>query len=210
MALLRLVGPQNFLKMIKSKDWTFIPEQWQVQMWTKVFQRIPMDHMILYSPQLDAIWWPALPGVDGSRFLDGGKKDAPEAYRTVVANALEHIAKREGKDLSSLDITWIATARTSFPWHGLIRAAVVNAQPIEHGGLQLFTAFCRWRFQVGFRLSTSYQHRADVAGLLPRVFTNEEHELLVPVQGEPQAETVVPPRFLVFLFEHLTRLERIE
>lgn len=107
LALLRLVGPQNFLKMIKSKDWTFIPEQWQVQMWTKVFQRIPMDHMILYSPQLDAIWWPALPGVDGSRFLDGGKKDAPEAYRTVVANALEHIAKREGKDLSSLDITWI-------------------------------------------------------------------------------------------------------
>lgn len=108
LALLRLVGPQNFLKMIKSEDWTFIPEQWQVQMWTKVFQRIPMDHMILYSPQLDAIWWPGLPGVDGSKFLDGVEKDSPDAYRSVVSHALEHIAKREGKDLSSLDVTWIA------------------------------------------------------------------------------------------------------
>lgn len=107
LALLRLVGPENFLKMINSKDWTFIPEQWQVQMWTKVFQRIPMDHMILYSPQLDALWWPGLPGVDGSAFLGEVKKDSPEAFKTVVSNALEHIARQEGKDLASMDITWI-------------------------------------------------------------------------------------------------------
>jgi nickel-dependent lactate racemase len=108
LALLTLTGPDNFLRMINSKDWTFIPEQWQVQMWTKVFQRIPMEHLILYSPKLDALWWPGLPGLDGSTFLSEDLKDSPTTFKTVVAQALSSIAEREKKDLKSMDITWIS------------------------------------------------------------------------------------------------------
>jgi len=108
LALLKLVGPENFLRTIMSKDWTFIPEQWQVQMWAKVFQKIPMDHLIFYSPQMDAVWWPGLPGIDGSKFLDNRDGNGNAAcYRKVVSGALSHIAIASGKPIGRLDVCWI-------------------------------------------------------------------------------------------------------
>ena len=118
LALLKLVGPENFLRTIKSDDWTFIPEQWQVQMWTKVFQRIPMDHLIFYSPQMDAIWWPGLPGIDGSRFLGSDTNGSETSYRTVVEQALAHIANKSNKKLDELDIAWIADGPYVIPVAG--------------------------------------------------------------------------------------------
>jgi nickel-dependent lactate racemase len=108
LAILKLVGPENFLKVINSDDWTFIPEQWQVQMWAKVFDRIPMENMTFFSPQMDKIWWDGLPGQDGSKYLDGVAKDDPNAFNTVVNNALVSIAKQEGKKLEELNISWIS------------------------------------------------------------------------------------------------------
>lgn len=106
LALLVLVGPEKFLQIITSKDWTFIPEQWQVQMWAKVFERIPMDHVIFYAPQMDDIWWDGLPGINGSRFLSD-RRDAG-CYRDVVEASLQYIAKREDKRVEDLAITYIS------------------------------------------------------------------------------------------------------
>ena len=92
--------------MINSDDWTFIPEQWQVQMWAKVFDRIPMENMTFFSPQMDKIWWDGLPGQDGQIF-DGVAKD-DQMLNTVVNNALASIAKQEGKKLEELNISWIS------------------------------------------------------------------------------------------------------
>jgi len=120
LALLKLVGPENFLRTIQSDDWTFIPEQWQVQMWTKVFQRIPMDHLIFYSPQMDAIWWPGLPGVDGSSFLSSETKDSRTSYCTVVEQALAHISQKSGRRLNEIDIVWISDGPYVIPISGTI------------------------------------------------------------------------------------------
>ena len=67
-------------------------------MWAKVFDRIPMENMTFFSPQMDKIWWDGLPGQDGSKYLDGVAKDDPNTFNTVVNNALESIAKQEGKN----------------------------------------------------------------------------------------------------------------
>ena len=76
--LLKLIGPESFTRIIMSKDWTFIPEQWQTQMWTKLFNRIPFDHFHYYAPQLDDRHWVDLPGVDGRKYLKGEKRINPK------------------------------------------------------------------------------------------------------------------------------------
>ncbi|MDR3311857.1 MAG: lactate racemase domain-containing protein [Spirochaetaceae bacterium] len=108
-ALLTLIGPDNFMKLIKSPDWIFLPEQWQVQMWCKVFEHIPMDHMILYAPQLDASSWQGLPGVNGARFLSAEKntRSNPACYDGVVQGALEYIHRQTGKKPGEMPVSWI-------------------------------------------------------------------------------------------------------
>ncbi len=106
LALLTLFGPEKFKNLIKSKDWPFVPEQWQVQMWTKVFEVIDMDHLIFYSPTMDKIWWPILPGMDGGAYIDESVEEK-DYYYHVVNKSLEHIVKVEGKELSEMSITWI-------------------------------------------------------------------------------------------------------
>lgn len=52
--LMTSLGPQDFLKKILADDWTFIPEQWEVQMWAKVFVQMDnCDNFYTCAPQLE-------------------------------------------------------------------------------------------------------------------------------------------------------------
>jgi len=109
LALLKLVGAEAFLKTITSPDWTFIPDQWQVQQWAKVFERIPQDHLLFYSPSLDEIWWPGVPGVNLRKALpvEEQTQPSPACLRLAVERALEQISTRTGRSLDELRISWI-------------------------------------------------------------------------------------------------------
>lgn len=106
LALMTRIGAQNFTKLIASEDWTFIPEQWQVQMWCKVFERIPMDHLYLYSPSMDRMFVPLLPGQDGSVYIEQGAPQE-EKFSRFIANVLKDISEREEKDIDDMQVTWI-------------------------------------------------------------------------------------------------------
>jgi nickel-dependent lactate racemase len=69
LALLKLIGPEAFDHLLMSPDWQFIPEQWQVQQWAKVFKKIAMEDFIYYAPQLDNRHWRDLPGIDGYNMM---------------------------------------------------------------------------------------------------------------------------------------------
>jgi len=109
LALLKLVGGQAFLRLITSDDWTFIPEQWQVQQWAKVFDRIPQDHLLFYSPKMDAWWWPGLPGSDARQFLslEDQKNPSSDCFTKVVSGALQAISEKEHRSIDELSIAWI-------------------------------------------------------------------------------------------------------
>lgn len=49
--ILKLSGPEALEKTLLSPDWKFIPEQWQVQMWARLFKKIPLENFHYYSPQ---------------------------------------------------------------------------------------------------------------------------------------------------------------
>ncbi len=66
--LLDDLGPEGFEARIRQDDWEFVPEQWQVQMWCKVFRKTgAMERLIYCSPQVsgDTFAEHALPGIDG-------------------------------------------------------------------------------------------------------------------------------------------------
>ncbi len=105
-ALLTRIGAKNFTRLIASEDWTFIPEQWQVQMWCKVFDRIPMDHLYFYSPSMDRLWNPLLPGVDGNVYIEEQTPQG-EKFSRFVSESLKTISAREEKELEEMKVTWI-------------------------------------------------------------------------------------------------------
>jgi hypothetical protein len=52
--LLTEVGPDGFVGKILSRDWTFIPEQWQTQMWVKAFLNLgDCRNLYLCAPKLE-------------------------------------------------------------------------------------------------------------------------------------------------------------
>jgi len=86
--LLKIIGAKQFNHLILSPDWTFIPDQWQAQMWCRLFDKIPQDNFIYYSPRLSFNDYKIIPGVDGNIFLPRS-----ERYRGNFKNAAQVIEK---------------------------------------------------------------------------------------------------------------------
>lgn len=51
LVLLKEIGHAAFMRLITSPDWSFVPDQWQVQMWAKVFEMVPPSNLFYFSPQ---------------------------------------------------------------------------------------------------------------------------------------------------------------
>ena len=118
LALLKLQGAKGFLKTIGSPDWTFLPEQWQAQMWAKVFDRIEQDHMLLYSPSLNELWWPGLPGINGKRFLPEADQKNPgsDCFTKMVQGAITYIEEETKKSAEDLSIVYISDGPYVIPY----------------------------------------------------------------------------------------------
>ncbi len=86
--LLKIIGAKQFNHLILSPDWTFIPDQWQVQMWCRLFSKIPPENFIYYSPRLSFNDYKIIPGVDGNIILPGS-----ERYKGNFKNAAQVIEK---------------------------------------------------------------------------------------------------------------------
>ncbi len=112
--LLKLSGPEKFLQLIKSPDWVFIPEQWQVQMWGKLFAKIPMDHLYFYAPQFTADHYDVVPGINGARFVHDAEMGIGigigigmgmgSAVQQFYTGALTDAATRLGKPLDEISV----------------------------------------------------------------------------------------------------------
>lgn len=93
LSMLKLVGAEALDRALASPDWPFVPEQWQVQEWAKVFKRISMRDFVYFAPQLDSRDWRDLPGIDGRALLEAheatGKDDIPAIIDAAVTSFLE-------------------------------------------------------------------------------------------------------------------------
>lgn len=72
--LLKRHGVEGLLAALLSPGWTFVPDQWEVQMWARVIKKLKLsDHLIYCAPRLagDIFRKHALPGVDGGEGIKG-------------------------------------------------------------------------------------------------------------------------------------------
>lgn len=54
LCVLKQLGAKGFLEHILSRDWAFVPEQWQVQMWAKVFAALQKpENLYLCTAQME-------------------------------------------------------------------------------------------------------------------------------------------------------------
>jgi nickel-dependent lactate racemase len=92
--LLTLNGAKDYMRLITSKDWNFIPEQWQVQMWSRVFSRIPTENFTFCAPHISQKDAQILPGIDGNMLLPASRRysrnldDAKDMVELAVAKAM--------------------------------------------------------------------------------------------------------------------------
>ncbi len=119
LALLKLLGPEKFVSLIKSPDWTFLPEQWQVQQWAKVFERIPQEHMYFYAPQIKDEEFALLPGKNiRTLFSDEEKREKDtekDGFERAVERALEDIASLSGRSVEDLDVIYLSEGPYGIP-----------------------------------------------------------------------------------------------
>ena len=80
LSILKLLGAERFEKLLFSDVWKFVPDQWQVQLWARVFRHMDVRNYIYYAPQLDDKDWRDIPGEDGKcrvAFLQDGPYGVP-------------------------------------------------------------------------------------------------------------------------------------
>lgn len=105
----------SFVRMLRSPTWRFVPDQWQVQMWAKLFQVIPQDNFIFYAPQIEEADYAILPGVNGNRYLAAfsdaagdasGVKPGIEKFLEAALAKVVQKMRDEGK--GAVAVAWLA------------------------------------------------------------------------------------------------------
>ncbi len=97
MRLLGEKGPDKFSEMILSPSWTFVPEQWEAQMWAKLFLRTPAQNLVYCTMDIsrDSFSW--LPGTD-ARSLAHEASDLEELVAGSIGWALEQLRKQLNRE----------------------------------------------------------------------------------------------------------------
>jgi nickel-dependent lactate racemase len=99
-AMLRLLGeagPEKFLDKILHPSWTFVPEQWEVQMWAKLLLRMHARNLVYCTLDIPGESFAWLPGTD-ARCLAPEASNLEELVACSVDWAIEHLRKQLGRE----------------------------------------------------------------------------------------------------------------
>ena len=97
MHLLGEGGSEKFIEKILDPSWTFVPEQWEAQMWTRLFKHIPPENLIYCTHEIPENAFSWLPETD-ARTLAPGAKSLQELVQKSVNWASEKLRLRLGRE----------------------------------------------------------------------------------------------------------------
>ncbi|UCE42010.1 MAG: nickel-dependent lactate racemase [Candidatus Aminicenantes bacterium] len=95
--LLGGVGPEKFMRSILDSSWTFIPDQWEAQMWARLFKKIPPQNLLyccLEIPDQDFSW---IPG-ENARTIVQEAQNLQELMNRIISWAVKKQKERLGQN----------------------------------------------------------------------------------------------------------------
>ncbi|MFC2161911.1 lactate racemase domain-containing protein [Acidobacteriota bacterium] len=94
MRILGEIGTQEFCKKILDPTWTFVPEQWEAQMWTRLFKKTPPENLLYCTLDIpkEAFSW--LPETDA-------RSISPDAssLQELVVKSLNWAIKKKSEQI---------------------------------------------------------------------------------------------------------------
>ena len=87
--LLKEKGPEKFMETILSPSWIFVPDQWEAQMWARLFNKIQMENLIYCTFEISEEAFSKIPGRD-ARTIVPDAKDLQE----LVEQSLDWVYKK--------------------------------------------------------------------------------------------------------------------
>jgi len=94
--MLRLLlkkGAVGFEKLITDPSWEFVPEQWEAQMWARLFRKIPFENLLYCSFEIPGPDFSWLPGKD-ARTLGPEASSLNELIERAVSWAMNELRSR--------------------------------------------------------------------------------------------------------------------
>ncbi len=67
--LLEEVGPKKFIQSILDASWTFVPEQWEAQMWTRLLEKILPQNLLYCCLEIPDQDYLKIPGMNARTFV---------------------------------------------------------------------------------------------------------------------------------------------
>jgi hypothetical protein len=90
-------GPEKFVRKILDPSWSFVPDQWEAQMWTRLLGKISPQNLLyccLEIPDRDFSW---LPGTN-ARTITGENENLQELMNRTIAWAVNELRGILGHD----------------------------------------------------------------------------------------------------------------
>ena len=97
MRLLGELGTEKFMNTILDPSWTFVPEQWEAQMWTRLFRKIPPKNLIYCSLEIPEESFSWLPETD-ARTIAPKAENLKELVEKSIAWAVKELHHRLGRE----------------------------------------------------------------------------------------------------------------
>ncbi len=93
--MLKIQGGDHYLRMIETPGWTFTKDQWEPEMWAKVFRKVNEKDFVYCTHAIPRREYSLIPGRCGLDFLHEEPERLPAAaVREMVENALRAAVAR--------------------------------------------------------------------------------------------------------------------
>lgn len=97
--ILKEKGPDKFTQHIKSKNWQFVPDQWQVQKWDQFFKKIgSFDNLIYCTTNIPPRELEKLPGKSGYTFVENDNLTCDKMVQEAIYYAIENFEQKLKRD----------------------------------------------------------------------------------------------------------------
>jgi lactate racemase len=115
--LLKIQGGDHYLRMIESPGWSFTKDQWEPEMWAKVFRKIDEKDFIYCTHTIPRGDYCLIPGRCGLDYLhEEAERPAATAVREMIENALRAAVARFRKQGIEPAVAFIREGPYAIPY----------------------------------------------------------------------------------------------